>query len=183
MSQRSSRKEQIRFSDPRLKRMFQFGGTLLKKSNAKSARPLSTKHAVHVVLSSSKATGEWSLRSLKNQKMVERVLKRLAKLYGIKIHEFGNVGNNVHILLKLPHRKVFSPFIRALSGTIALKATGSNKLSKLKEKFWDQRPWTRIVELTRRYSLATDQVIQNHLIRIGILSDWSLSYRKYFSTA
>jgi REP element-mobilizing transposase RayT len=179
----SSLNEQIRFSDPRLKRMFQFGGSLLKKSNAKSARPLSTKHAVHVVLSSSKATGEWSLRSLKNQKIVERVLKRLAKLYGIKIYEFGNVGNHVHILIKLPHRKVFSPFIRALSGTIALKATGSNKLSKLKNKFWDQRPWTRIVALKRNYSLATDQAIQNHLIRIGFISEWSTSYRKYFSTA
>lgn len=160
---------QLKFQDPRLKKMLQFGGSLLKNSNAKSARPLSTKHAMHVVLRSSKAKGDWSLRSLKNQKMVESTLKSLAKKYGLKIYEFANVGNHLHILLKLQNRRTFAPFMRALSGTIALKVTGANKLSALKEKFWDYRPWSRIVEWKKAYTIAKDYVIQNHLEAIGFI--------------
>ena len=150
--------------------MFQFGGSLLKKSNAKTARPLSTKKAMHVVLRSSRATGEWSLRNLRNQKIVERILRRLAKEYGIKIHEFGNAGDHLHLLIRLKNRSSFAPFIRALSGMIALQVTRANKLTKLKEKFWDYRPWTRILELKKAYSLAKDALIQNHLAAIGYLA-------------
>ncbi len=150
--------------------MFQFGGPLLKKSNAKTARPLSTKKAMHVVLQSSRATGEWSLRNLRNQKIVERILRRLAKEYSIKIHEFGNAGDHLHLLIRLKNRASFAPFIRALSGMIALQVTKANKLTKLKEKFWDCRPWSRILELKRSYSLAKDTLIQNHLAAIGYLA-------------
>jgi hypothetical protein len=53
----------------------EFGGALLGKGHAKKARTISTKHAMHVVLRSSKAKGEWSLRTTRNLKMVERTLK------------------------------------------------------------------------------------------------------------
>lgn len=185
MAKRSSRKEQNEIPGPmkasELRRMFQFGGCLLKKSNAKTARPLSTKKAMHVVLRSSRATGEWSLRSQRSRKMIERTLRFLGKVYGIKICEFGNAGDHLHLLIKLKSRQSFAPFIRALSGTIALKVTRANKLSKLKEKFWDYRPWTRIVELKKSYSLATDTVIQNHLAAIGYLAYRPrFSYESYF---
>lgn len=150
--------------------MFQFGGSLLKKSNAKTARPLSTKKALHVVLRSSRATGEWSLRNLRNQKIIERILRRLAKEYGIKIHEFGNAGDHLQLLIRLKNRASFAPFIRALTGTIALQVTKANKLAKLKEKFWDYRPWTRILELKKAYTLAKDELIQHHLAAIGNLA-------------
>lgn len=174
MAKRSSRNEQIGIPGPikasELRRMFQFGGCLLKKSNAKTARPLSTKKAMHVVLRSSRATGEWSLRSLRNRRTIERTLRYLSKVYGVKIHEYGNAGDHIHLLIKLKHRTSFAPFIRALSGTIALKVTNANKLAKLKEKFWDYRPWTRIIELKKSYSLAKDNLIQHHLAAIGYLA-------------
>jgi REP element-mobilizing transposase RayT len=160
--------------------MFQFGGSLLKKGNAKTARPLSTKQAMHVVLRSSQATGEWSLRSLKNQKMVERTLRNLARRYGIKIYEFANVGNHLHLLIKLRKRYTFTPFIRALSGIIALKVTGTSKLEKLENKFWDYRPWTRIVEWKKAYTVARDYVIQNHLEAIGFILHKPRDYDRYF---
>jgi len=160
--------------------MFQFGGSLLKKSNAKTARPLSTKHGMHVVLRSSKAKGEWSLRSLKNQKMVEKTLKLLAKKYGIKIHEFANAGNHLQLLIKLQNRGNFKPFVRALTGTIALKATGATKLKGLEEKFWDYRPWTRVIELKKAYSIAKDDFVLKHLEKIGFLAAIPRNYENYF---
>lgn len=150
--------------------MHQFGGALLKNSNAKSKRPLSTKHAMHVVLRSSLARGEWSLRSPKNQKMVEKTIRQQAQIYGIKIYEFANVGNHLHLLIKLGNRYTFAPFMRAISGIIALKVTGARKSKELKQKFWDYRPWSRIVEWQRAYSIAKDYVVQNHLEVIGAIS-------------
>ena len=172
--------QQLKFQDPSLKAIKQFGGALLKKSNAKTKRPLSTKHAIHVVLRSSKAKGEWSLRSLKNQKTVEKLTRNLAKKYSIKIYEYANVGNHLHLLIKLNNRFTFNPFIRALSGSIALKVTGSNKLKALKEKFWDYRPWTRVVEWKKAYSIAKDYVIQNHLEVMGLIPYKPRNYSKYF---
>jgi len=172
--------KQLHFHSQSIKKMRQFGGSLLKQSNAKTARPLSTKHAMHVVLRSSQAKGEWSLRSLKNQKTVEKITRNLAKKYGIKIYEYANVGNHLHLLIKLGNRFTFAPFIRSLSGSIALKVTGSNKLKALKEKFWDFRPWTRILEWKKAYSIAKDYVIQNHLEAIGCISYKSRDDRKHY---
>lgn len=149
--------------------MHQFGGALLKNSNAKTKRPLSTKHALHVVLRSSLARGEWSLRSSKNLKMVEKTIRSQAQKYGIKIYEFANVGNHLHLLIKLSNRFTFAPFMRAISGIIALKVTGACKAKELKQKFWDYRPWSRIVEWRKAYSIAKDYVIQNHLEAIGAI--------------
>lgn len=112
--------------------------------------------------------------------MVERTARSLAKKYGIKIYEFANVGNHVHLLIKLSHRFTFSPFMRALSGTIALKVTGANKLKGLKKKFWDYRPWTRIVEWKKAYTIAKDYVIQNHLEAIGFIAYRPREYERYF---
>jgi REP element-mobilizing transposase RayT len=174
------RHQQLKFTDPRMKNMLQFGGSLLKKSNAKTARPISTKHAMHIVLKSSLAKGEWSLLSPKNQKMVDKALRTLTKKYGIKIYEFANVGNHLHLLIKLNNRFTFKPFIRALAGCIALKVTGANKFKGLKHKFWDYRPWSRIVEWKKAYTMAKDYVIQNHLEAIGLIPYQTRNYKKHF---
>ena len=102
--------------------------------------------------------------------MVEKTIRTQAKKYGIKIYEFANVGNHLHLLIKLSNRFTFAPFMRAISGIIAIKVTGSNKLKGLKQKFWDYRPWSRIVEWKKAYSIAKDYVIQNHLEAIGYIS-------------
>lgn len=159
----------MKFQHKSIKQMHQFGGSLLKNSNAKTKRPISTKHAMHVVLRSSLARGEWSLRLLKNQRMVEKTIRSQAAKYGIKIYEFANVGNHLHLLIKLGNRFAFAPFIRAISGIIALKVAGACKTKELKQKFWDYRPWSRVVEWRKAYSVAKDYVVQNHLEAIGAI--------------
>ncbi|MBS1970581.1 MAG: transposase [Bdellovibrionales bacterium] len=162
-----SRGPQMKFQDQSIKQMHQFGGSLLKNSNAKTKRPISTKHAMHVVLRSSLARGEWSLRSAKNLRMVEKTVRTQAQKYGIKIYEFANVGNHLHLLIKVGNRHTFAPFMRAISGIIALKVTGARKAKELKQKFWDYRPWSRVVQWRKAYSVVKDYVVQNHLEAIG----------------
>jgi putative transposase len=176
MKSSSKRNQQTHFSDFFSKNVFkaskEFGGSLHGRGNAKTARPLSTKQAMHVVLRSSLAKGEWSLRSARNIKMVEQTLQKLAKQYGIKIDRFANVGNHIHLLIKLSNRFTFAPFIRAFAGIIAMKVTGARKLATLRNirstkddtstaKFWDFRPWSRIVEWGKAYSHARSYVVKN----------------------
>lgn len=143
-------------SDQMPKEFLPFGGSLLKNSNAKTSRPLSTKHPMHVVLRSSAAKGKWSLKKPTNHKIVEETFKQLASDYGIKVHDSVVVNDQLHLLIQLGDLDNFAPFIRSLSGTIAIKVTGANKLAGLKEKFWDFRPWTRVVAQKRGYSLLKD---------------------------
>jgi REP element-mobilizing transposase RayT len=156
----------------------EFGGSLHGRGNAKTARPLSTKHAMHVVLRSSLAKGNWSLRSVENIKMVEQTLRKLANKYGIKIYKFANVGNHLHLLIKLGNRFTFAPFMRAFAGISAMKVTGARKLAAIErlvspndedstDKFWDFRPWSRIVEWGKAYAAARSYVIQNEMEASG----------------
>lgn len=171
------RSSQLRFLDPRLKKMAAFGGSLLrtsrgklKTSNPKTKRPLSTKHTMHLVLKSSLAKGDWSFRSLRNRKNVDQTVRRHAARYGIRIYEYANVGNHLHILIRVKNRFTYQPFIRSLTGHLTLLVTGARKGTKLKQKFWDFRPFSRVVEWKKAYSVVKDYVVLNQLEAIGLIS-------------
>ncbi len=56
-----------------------------------------------------------------------------------------NVGNHLHLEIKLTTRHTYRAFIRAVTAAIAMAVQGKNRWNKVKEKFWDYRPFTRIV--------------------------------------
>ncbi len=174
---------QMKYQDPRLRVFKQFGGTLLKQSNAKSARPISVKHAMHVVLSSSQASGEWSLRSSRNIKVVDRVVREQARRYGVRVVEFANMGNQLQLLIRIADRTSFLSFVRAVSGIISMRVTGAAKTRGLQDRFWNFRPWSRIVELKRALSLVRDELIQEHLVAIGFIASVPRDYQRYFKEA
>lgn len=173
----------MKYQDPRLCVLKQFGGTLLKKSNAKLARPISIKHAMHVVFSSSQACGEWSLRSSRNFKIVDKILREQARRYGVRLVEVANMGNQIQLLIKIADRGSFLAYMRAVSGIIAMKVTGAAKTRGLSDKFWDCRPWSRIVVLKRAFSLALDILVQEHLVTIGFIASLPRDFQRYFKEA
>lgn len=99
----------------------QFGGSLLE-GRRKSTRPLSTKHAIHLVLKSSGARGSSSLLRPSLARMARRVLITQAKKSNIKILDYVNVGNHLHLTLRLHNRDGFKRFSRAATGLIARQA-------------------------------------------------------------
>ena len=231
------------FGNNKFERKLVFGGALLKNSHAKEKRPLSSKHPMHVVLRSSKATGEYSMLRSKYKKQIDMIIRKQAKLRGIKIIDMVNVGNHIHLFLRFRAcndtvlRKLFNGFIRAISGLIARLVLGvergkgvpsqeatktsvsgqeaegadgsskvtngsrnvneesskvtngsgkvneeaskmtngsrkaneeaSKEINELSEvtriKFWDQRPFTRIVEGYRAFLNLINYVIKNRL--------------------
>ena len=165
-----------------------FGGSLLKKSNAKSKRPLSTNLPIHLVMSP--ALHSQQLDPNKNLLLKEREIHRIAHTHArrnkIKIHQMLNGGIRLHLILRLPKKKhlsrrLYNNFIRALSGEVARLMTGARKtrpapvighnfsVKKKAKSFWAQRPFTQVlsehsphyIEIKKQLKKAA-KVIKNH---------------------
>src|SRR3954470_18259457 len=98
----------------------QYGGDLRKKAKNRGYRPLSSKDSVHVVLRSTQAKGEWSFRHKNNFMRVGQFTKKISEKYGIKILSFANVGNHLHLHVRIPNRTLYKSWIRGLTAGIAI---------------------------------------------------------------
>jgi hypothetical protein len=144
-----------------------FGGAYLKGHHAKSRRPLDSKFAIHVVL---RAT-EPGLRKTAVYRHVNLTVARACKKYGVKLYEYANVGNHLHLLIKLTHIRAWRAFIREVTGRIAQIARGLKGRQKGDKPFWRHRPFTRIVRGWKRaYRLAKDYILLNQLEGEGLIS-------------
>ena len=163
------RTKQLTFEALRQIPLKQFGGSLLKNSHAKIKRPISTKRAMHVVLRSTLAKGEWSFLRTINAKRIDQILKTQALRHGVKLYRFANSGNHLHLLILPRSRDAFNSYMRSISGLIARLVTGSERGSKGGGSFWDARPFSRIIEWGREYKSLCGYLLQNTLESIGFL--------------
>ncbi len=127
-----------------------YGGKLLKTRKGRtSGRPLVTRQTMHLVLRSTHAKGKWSFLEPKNKTATREILKKFAAKYGVKLLHGANVGNHIHLEIQLTNRHTYKPFIRAVTAAIAMKVTGVSRWKTKEEagikRFWDLRPFTRVV--------------------------------------
>ena len=160
----------VGFDKPRA----EFGGELLKNSNAKCKRPLDSKLPLHLVLRSTKSL----MRLPKNLIFVDQTVHDVCRQHGVRLYEYANVGNHLHLLIKIPNRAAWAAFIRELTGRIAYKL-------RLK---WDKLPFTRIVSGWRKaYRAAKDYVTINRMEVLGLATRAQIRFlretEKYWSTA
>lgn len=145
-----------------------FGGDLLKKSNPKGKRPITTKRSMHLVMRSSLAKGNKSL--LKNEKQIRFILTNQSTRFGVKIYKYANAGNHLHMIIRPSSRKAFHKFIKAVSGLIARLILKAERGQPVKQQFWDQRPFTRIIEWGREFTTVSSYLTQNILEAIGFIN-------------
>lgn len=141
-----------------------FGGGL-QKSHPKIKRPVSRTRAMHLVVRSSHAKGDRSL--LRKARRVVAIVMRQGKLSGVKLYRFANAGNHLHLIVRPESRESYNKFIRATLGLIAREILGAQKSCGRGLKFWDARPFTRVLEWGRDYSLCAKYVLLNTLEAIG----------------
>lgn len=153
-----------------------YGGELLKTRKGRAhGRPLSTKATMHLVLRSSKARGKMSFRHF--QKEITQILNKFSLKHGVKVIRLANVGNHIHLQIKLINRFAYKPFIRAVTSAIAMKITGRNRWtlakaqSKESSKFWDLRPFSRVIESFKEYLTLKDYIEINELQGFGYTKD------------
>jgi len=82
-----------------------------------------------------------------------------------------NVGNHLHLHIKLTHRLGYKPFIRAITSAIAMAVTGTSRWKPLKksnsDRFWDYRPFTRVLQSFREYLNLQDYIEINQFEGLG----------------
>ncbi len=147
-----------------------FGGSLLKNSNAKTARPLSSKLPIHLVLRSGLKGSVFSMHHPRSFEKVNQCVRVTARKHGIKIYEYANVGNHMHLLIKLRSVPGWKPFIRELTGRLS-QVIQNRKPQAKHLKCWAQRPFTRIVRgWGRAYHAVKDYVLLNQMESAGLIS-------------
>ncbi len=146
-----------------------FGGEKTRRSNPTEARPFSPKLPVHVVLKSSLARGERSL--FLHGRAIDRILKEEVGRQGGKLHDGANSGNHLHLLVQFRRAEALRSFLRAVSGRIARIALGAKKGTRVLkdgQRFWDARPWSRLVSWGRDFANVRRYALVNAHGRLGL---------------
>ncbi len=160
---------QLTFRKFEKEKLKDFGGLLLK-GNPRERRPISLKRPLHLVMRSSLAKGEYSFLKQKRAQQIKVLIERMAKLNGVKVYRMANSGNHLHLIVLPRSREAFHRFIRAISGLIARLTLGVERGASQGVKFWDARPFTRILEWGRDYQAACRYVLQNTLEALGFIA-------------
>ena len=159
-------KRQLSFLKPSLK---EFGGARLK-GNPKEKRPLSLKSALHLVLKSKRAFGAQSMLAKPHARQIDQTIRKQAATCGVKIYHLVNVGNHLHLVIRIQDRRLYRVFIRSVSGLIARqvlrKQRGPERLQEnqkevRKSSFWVARPFTRLVSWGRDYKNLSKYMQKN----------------------
>lgn len=133
--------QQLEFQHALLRRRGDaFGGSLLCGNNPKISRPLDSKLPIHVVLRGVKG----GMRRPKAFARVSEIIDQAARKHGVRIYKVANVGNHLHLVLKLVHVRAWSAFVREVAGRIGLLMRELG-ITEWGEKYWLERPFTRIV--------------------------------------
>jgi len=149
-----SRKKQLEFNSLGFERPGDcFGGGLLK-GNPKTKRPLDSKLPIHLTLRARKSV----LRLPKVFAKVNVIIRETAARHGVKVYKFANVGNHIHLALKIPRLGSWAAFIRELTGRIALACRDVYG----EKGFWMFRPHTRIVRGWKKaFKIVKDYIYLN----------------------
>lgn len=167
-----------------------FGGRLLH-GKRRSARPLSSKESIHVVMRSSWAKGTNSFLHTRNKNEILRLIKIISKQYFIKIYQTALVGNHLHLVINISHRRNYKTFARVLSSRIASHVMrqqsfkvfkrslqnqewgdphpGAPETQGISQQFWQFRPWTRVLYWGRDFKKCCKYLVQNTLEALGFI--------------
>lgn len=145
----------------------EFGGSLLQ-GQRKSARPLSTKSQIHLVV---RGNISESGSLLRHRDLIEVEIRKWAKRFYVKISHKAIASNHMHIDMKINTIEGYRNFIRVFLGQLA---------QKLKIK-WEYRPYTRLIRPGHPYRILKDYILQNHNEAVGNIfySPRKHSNRKY----
>jgi hypothetical protein len=143
----------------------EFGGSKFSNYNPKTARPLAAKTPIHVVLRSPMAKGHLSL--LFFDKEIKKIIKKQSESNQIQVYDFANAGNHLHFVCVMKSIRGWKTFIRAVSGLIARLVLKAERGSAVGAKFWQGRPWTRILTWGRAYKRIRSYLALNKTEAFG----------------
>ena len=128
----------------------------------KTARPLSVKCPIHLIL---KSTGASCF--VPGSRKLENLIRAHAEKYGIKIYRMSLNWSHIHMVMKLSDKKAYVSFIRTITSRIVAY------LSKLKGKnlkgLFDLRPFTKILSWGKQFKTVIEYHELNDLEARGLV--------------
>ena len=103
----------------------------------------------------------------RNMGPIDAIVRRTAMSKGVRIYHFVNVGNHLHLVIKLNRfttvagRQAFNSFIRAITWLIARHVLVAERNHAKGLKFWQARPFTRLVAWGRDYDSVSRYMAKN----------------------
>jgi len=159
MRQKTVLKPKIGQEKRYLPRPTDYGGALRNTRRGRSGpRALAFRYSMHIVLRSSKCQGKWSLTYGDRRARVLKIIKRQTEINAIRLINFANVGNHLHLHIQLPksawvatphyrrykkrsavgldkslltHTQLYKRFIRGLSSAVAMLILGAGLTANL----------------------------------------------------
>lgn len=147
-------KKHSQFLLPSFRKISSEFGSRLLQGKRKSARPVSVKVPMHLILKSE------SLIFRKNLKAHKRAVQRFASKFQIKIMAMAFNGNHVHLVIRVYRRDSYIKFVRAV-------ASSMTSISGLNNAF-AFRPYTRFIQWGRDLKRALSYLDINRLEADGI---------------
>jgi len=143
-------------------------GGEINKGKRKERRPVVTKRPMHIVFRSTQARGNLSLLRRQNARIVRSELSKWSKRFGIRIYQWANVGNHIHLVVLAKTRRGFHNFLRTVAGKIAQRVTGAKRGQEF-GRFWDLLAYSRVVEWGKAFQMVRKYVFQNELEALGLI--------------
>ncbi len=128
------------------------------RGKRKTARPFEKKAPLHVVLSSKRAKGAWSLEHRRNRSRISGMMYTYAERFKVKVLQARIEGGRIHLLVRARDRKALADFLRVLAGRVAVVVSGAKRNVKKVGKFWDELCWSRLVNWGREFHHAMNVV-------------------------
>ena len=138
------------------------GGGLESKKR-KIARPFQSNKPIHIVMKSSLAKGKMSLLSMQNRILIEQIIKTHASKVKAKIHASQNVGSHIHLLMTFKTKTALTNFLKTITALISRHVTKAKKGKPFGKRFWDERPFTRIVKGLRDFRGMLNYILKNKI--------------------
>ena len=143
----------------------EFGGGKFKTYNPNVARPIAARTPIHVVMRSPMARGHLSL--LFFDKEIREILNKHSMKLGIRVYDLANAGNHLHFICYLRRVSSWKIFIRTVTGLIARLVLGAERGRAVGAKFWEGRPWTRLLLWGKAYRAARSYLSLNKIEALG----------------
>ena len=126
-----------------------------------------------------------------NKVKVEKLVGKISQRFHVKIVRFANVGNHLHLVVKLPlrgagSRKQYAKWIRLLTSRLAFEIGGSKKGEPFKDengnrtKFWDAIPFSRVIHGRRGWATIDRYVLKNEFQAQGFAKDIAVAMAQEF---
>jgi len=134
----------------------QHGGPT-RSGQRKTSRPLEPSLPLYLALRSSRARGKWSLQKPATEARIQEIMRELSQRHGVKVFEYANGGDQIHLLLRAKSRVGFQAFLRAFAGLTARLVTGAKK-GKPSGKFWDALTYSRVLAWGKEFDMVRELV-------------------------